>query len=352
MVEELLSEVEKILNPKILELTNLSLYQKRAEKVSTKLLSIRQAHIGTDKSVFLIKNLNSKLEKSGVLIKRECEVFAIEKNILKTENGEYLFKNVLIAPGRKGFSFLQNLMSQMGIDYVDNVVDVGIRLETKISHYPIVKDYYDPKFYFPNGVRTFCTNSKNAFVTVEKYKNFKIINGHALSGERGENGYTNFALLKTIKLKNPVRSGQKMATFLARLANEIGGGKPIMQRIGDFRAGRRSKKETFNFDLYNFKPTCNVCAGDLGLAVPSNIMRDIWAAIKRLDTVSPGVMHPSTIMYYPEIKMYANRPRFIDDNFRVSKNTYMAGDGAGTSRGITGAWASGIRVARGILAKL
>jgi uncharacterized FAD-dependent dehydrogenase len=54
-------------------------------------------------------------------------------------------------------------------------------------------------------------------------------------------------------------------------------------------------------------------------------------------------------MYYPEIKMYANKPSFIDAHFRVSPHLYMVGDGAGTSRGITGAWASGIRAAEGIV---
>ena len=47
--------------------------------------------------------------------------------------------------------------------------------------------------------------------------------------------------------------------------------------------------------------------------------------------------------------MYANKPVFVDRYFRASRNLYMIGDGAGTSRGITGAWASGIRAAEGIL---
>ena len=71
--------------------------------------------------------------------------------------------------------------------------------------------------------------------------------------------------------------------------------------------------------------------------------------MKQLDTIIPGVLHPGTIMYYPEIKLYANKPTFIDDNFMVAENIYMIGDGAGTSRGITGAWASGIRAAEGII---
>jgi hypothetical protein len=256
---------------------------------------------------------------------------------------------VIVAPGRKGFSFLQQLMEKLGIAYVDNIVDVGIRLETRQERYPIVADYYDPKIYFPDNVRTFCTNSGHARVIREQYQDFFLINGHALSLRQSGNNLVNFALLKTIHLKDPVRSGHQMAVYLGRLANEIGGGQPLMQRIGDFRMGKRSKAETFNRDLYDFPPTCMVTAGDLGLAVPARIMRHLWAALKKLDTIVPGILHPSTIMYYPEIKMYANKPVFLDDYFRVTRHLYMIGDGAGTSRGITGAWASGVRAARGIL---
>ena len=161
---------------------------------------------------------------------------------------------VIVAPGRKGFSFLQQVMERMGIAYVDNVVDVGIRLETTVNNYPIVNDYYDPKFLFPDGVRTFCTNSGHARVVLERYQGFSLVNGHALSEEQAGNNLVNFALLKTIGLKDPVRSGQQMAVFLGRLANEIGGGKPLMQRVGDFRMGKRSTAETFNEDLYCVPP--------------------------------------------------------------------------------------------------
>ncbi len=35
-----------------------------------------------------------------------------------------------------------------------------------------------------------------------------------------------------------------------------------------------------------------------------------------------------------------------------AEDIYLIGDGAGTSRGITGAWASGMRAADGILRKI
>ena len=352
--ERLLPRVEEHLRPAIKERQNLEVYQRRAERIGVALLDVRQAHVGTDRSRALIRRLLAELENRGVKLSLEREVTDVfdgaeGPGVVIAGTETVRAGKVIVAPGRKGFSFLQQVMERMGIDYIDNVVDVGIRLETTANNYPIVHDYYDPKFLFPDGVRTFCTNSGHARVVLERYQGFNLVNGHALSAAQAGNDLVNFALLKTIGLRDPVRSGQQMAVYLGRLANEIGGGMPLMQRVGDFRMGKRSAAETFNEDLYSFPPSCPVTAGDLGLAVPAKIMRHIWAALKKLDTIVPGVLHPSTIMYYPEIKMYANKPAFLDRHFRVSGNVYMVGDGAGTSRGITGAWASGIRAAEGIL---
>jgi uncharacterized FAD-dependent dehydrogenase len=352
--ERLLPVVEIHLQPTFKEKQNLEVYQRRAERLGSTLLDVRQAHVGTDRSQELIQRLLDELSQRKVTFMLEREVTGVFDDATGTgvviDGTETVqCRKVIIAPGRKGFSFLQQVMEQMGISYIDNVVDIGIRIETTADNYPIVNDYYDPKFFFPDGVRTFCTNSGHARVVQEHYQGFNLVNGHAFSEQKAGNNLVNFALLKTIRLNDPVRSGQQMAVFLGRLANEIGGGKPLMQRVGDFRMGKRSTVETFNEDLYKFHPSCPVTAGDLGLAVPAKIMRHIWSALKTLDTIVPGVLHPSTIMYYPEIKMYANKPAFLDSHFRVNTNTYMVGDGAGTSRGITGAWASGIRAAEGIL---
>jgi len=352
--ERLLPLVEKHLQPVIKERQNLEVYRQRAERLGVTLLDVRQAHVGTDRSRLLIGRLQDELAGRGVVFSLEREVTDVFDDdrgtgvvIAGTET--LLARKVVIAPGRKGFGFLQQIMERLGVNYTDNVVDVGIRIETTAGNYSIVRDYYDPKFLFPDSVRTFCTNSGAARVVLERYQGFSLINGHAFSERKAPNNLVNFALLKTIGLRDPVRSGQQMAVFLGRLANEIGGGQPLMQRVGDFRMGKRSTAESFNKDLYAFPPSCPVTAGDLGLAVPAKIMRHIWAALKKLDNIVPGVLHPSTIMYYPEIKMYANKPAFVDRYFRVSRNLYMIGDGAGTSRGITGAWASGIRAAEGIL---
>ncbi|HON16113.1 MAG TPA: FAD-dependent oxidoreductase [Spirochaetota bacterium] len=351
--ERLLDIVAAHLQPEITQQRNLDIYIRRAEKLGVTLLNIKQAHVGTDRAKSLIESLIDKLKQMGVDVALETEAIDINydaKKIYLKDETEIRFNDLIIAPGRAGYSWLQMIMDKLNISYSDNVVDVGVRLETREENYPIVKDYYDPKFIFPGRVRTFCTNSGSAHIVKEKYEKYYSVNGHAYSKDMPANGLVNFAMLKTITLTDPVVSGHQFAEILGQMAMQLSGGQPMMQRIGDFRLGKRSKRETFNDDLYNFKPTLkSATPGDVSLAIPSKILRDIWRAMKLLDTIVPGIMHPSTIIYYPEIKTYAIRPEFINRYFMVKPHLYMIGDGAGTSRGITGAWASGIRAAEGIL---
>lgn len=358
--QEYLEEVTDFFKPNILDKNNIEIYQNRAERLGCQLLSIKQTHLGTDGGLLLIKELLKKLDEKGVELALEEEMISINKDekYITTNKRGIKFNKILIAPGRQGFHFLQNIMNAIDVPFLDNIVDIGVRIETKIDHYPIVKDYYDPKFYFPEKVRTFCTNSGRAHVVKEKYttasgENWYSVNGHAFSNElNGEkqSDLVNFAILKTVKLTAPLASGQLYAENLGLNAAQLGGGKPLMQRVGDFRLGSRSREETFNNDLFDFKPSLsNCCPGDISIAMPAKILRAIWKAMKNLDTIVPGILHPSTIMYYPEIKLYANKPNYLDNHFKVSENIYFAGDGAGTSRGITGAWASGIRAAKGMI---
>jgi hypothetical protein len=351
---ELLTEVAGILKPAYEPRTKIGTYVVRAARLGARLLEIRQAHVGTDRAVELIRGLIDRLRDLEVTVALETEATGIDHDnrrlLIDRHPGSYGYDNLVLAPGRVGFRWLQSCMNGLGIDYSDNIVDVGIRVETREENYPIVRDYYDPKFLFPNEVRTFCTNSRAAYVVRERYETYYSVNGHSFSADRPSNGLANFAMLKTIGLTDPVASGHRFGRILGEMAMNLSGGAPMMQRVGDFRLGKRSKRATFDQDLYDFRATLgSATPGDISLAVPGKILRDIWRALKMLDTIVPGVLHPSTILYYPEIKTYGNRPAFLDEHFRVADNLYMIGDGAGTSRGITAAWASGIRAAKGIV---
>jgi len=351
--------VEQHLNPDFMRKNGLEKYQKRAERLGVHLLDVRQCHLGTDGGVRLANHLIAELETRGIDVSLGESVVGIDSDAKRvmTNSREIGYKELILAPGRSGFRFLQSVMEKAGIRYQDNIIDVGVRIETREERFPIVLDYYDPKLYFPGLVRTFCTNSGSAFVVKENYETrdgyrYYSVNGHAYSSNRKRNGLVNFAMLMTVTLTEPLASGQEFAEMLGRQVMLLGGNRPIMQRVGDFRIGKRSKADTFSDDLFDFQPTLKDCtAGDISLVIPGKIMRNIWGSMKFLDTIVPGILHPSTIMYYPEIKLYSNKPNFIDNHFCAAKHIYLVGDGAGTSRGITAAWASGMRAADGILGK-
>ncbi len=110
--ERLLPQVENCLQPAIKEKHNLDLYERRAERIGVTLLDVRQAHVGTDRSRSLIQRLRAELESRGVQFWLEREVTdvldaATETGVIIAGNEAVHGKKVIVAPGRKGFSFLQ-----------------------------------------------------------------------------------------------------------------------------------------------------------------------------------------------------------------------------------------------------
>ncbi|MDR3311647.1 MAG: FAD-dependent oxidoreductase, partial [Spirochaetaceae bacterium] len=152
-----LTRIEEFLCPQILKQANLDIYTKRAERIDVRLLRIRQSHLGTDGGIRLIKKLTADLTKKQVEIAfHESLVTAQEKErVAVTTKREVSYGNLIVAPGRHGFDFLRRFMKELSIPFADNTIDVGLRVETKQERYPIVRDYYDPKFFFPERTRTF-----------------------------------------------------------------------------------------------------------------------------------------------------------------------------------------------------
>jgi uncharacterized FAD-dependent dehydrogenase len=79
---------------------------------------------------------------------------------------------------------------------------------------------------------------------------------------------------------------------------------------------------------------------------------DLMEGLEMLDKVMPGINSDSTLLYGPEIKFYAMRIHTNKMLRTKIPNLYVAGDGAGVSRGIVGAAATGLVAARGILEQL
>jgi len=138
---------------------------------------------------------------------------------------------------------------------------------------------------------------------------------------------------------------------IAKLATTIGGGKPIVQRMGDLRRGRRSTQSKIENNVV--KPTLrDFTPGDVSMALPHRIVVDLLEGLEVLDRIIPGVAADSSLLYAPEIKFYARR-FVVDDNLETSlENLFVAGDGSGLSRDMVNASATGVLAARGMMRRM
>jgi len=334
--------------------------KRKAASTGIKFVDIPQRHIGTDKAPRIISNFEKHLRKKGVKFLLQTKVKDIlikdEKCIgVKLENGRKISARfVLVAPGRIGASWLDKQIEKHGIKARFGPIDVGVRVEvSSIIMDPVIEINRDPKFHirtkrYDDFVRTFCSNH-HGYVVKENYDGMVGVNGHSLISQGSEN--TNFAFLVRVSLTKPVENTISYGESIAKLATTIGGGKPILQRIGDLRRGRRSHAKRI---LQNpVQPTLkDVTPGDISMAMPHRIVMDIIEGLEKLNEVIPGVASDSTLLYGPEIKFYATKV-LIDRGMETSiKNLFAAGDGAGLSRDIVNSAATGILAGRGILDKI
>ena len=178
------------------------------------------------------------------------------------------------------------------------------------------------------------------------------MNGHSYNDSSLSSGNTNFALLVSHHFTEPFKAPNEYAKNISRLANQLACGGVIIQKYGDVKLGRRSTEKRIREGFV--RPTLKEAVpGDLALALPYKTMRSIIEMIEVLDKITPGIATEHTLLYGVEAKYYSAHPA-MDNNLEVKgiSNLFMAGDGAGLTRGLAQASASGIYIARNIIKKI
>lgn len=348
---------EHLFIPKGVEVEQL---KRRAASVGARFIEIVQRHIGSNNAPLVIANFEKDMEEKGIefLLDTAVSDLIIEDNtckgVLIRDDIQIRSRFTIIAPGRVGAKWIDEILYKHKIEAKYAPIDVGVRVEVpSIIMDPITYINHDPKFHiqtrtYDDFVRTFCTNDKG-FVVKEEYEDFIATNGHSLTNELSEN--TNFAFLVRVELTEPIENTVRYGRSIAKLATTIGGKKPVLQRMGDLRRGRRSTEKRLkkNQVINTLK---DVTPGDISMALPHRIVTDIREGLEVLNEIIPGVAADSTLLYAPEIKFYSMQV-IVDTNMESSvKNLFAAGDGAGLSRDIVNAAATGIIAGRGILKKI
>lgn len=341
--------------------TNMEEAKKIGEKIAKEganLLIIKQKHLGSDKLPQYISDFTDYLKEHGVEILENADVFDIvEDNQYivkfkeKNKEKEVKTKYVVVAPGRTGAKWVQEIADKYNIPYVSQSIEIGVRVEVRKE---ILKDLcsviYDPTIFiktdtYNDQIRTFCTNPEG-FVAKENYYGYICVNGHALKETKSNN--SNFAFISRVNLTHPVTNTREYGESIAKIANTLGDGKPIVQSLRDLKLGRRSTMEKINKGF--IEPTLkDVVAGDLALVLPHRIIKNILEGLEKLDKIIPGVNNGETLLYGPEIKFFSNEIT-TDNNMKLEgHNIYFIGDGAGKAGNIVVAAATGLIASRDIL---
>ena len=333
--------------------------KKEVAKTGARLLVLKQKHLGSDKLPGYIKDFTDYLENEGVEIYENANVSDIiskkedEHELVIDGKESIVAKNVVVAPGRTGAKWIQELADKYSIPYTSQSIEIGVRVEVRKE---ILEDItnviYDPTIFiktdtYTDEIRTFCTNP-GGFVAKENYYGFICVNGHSLKDIKSNN--SNFAFISKVGLTEPVTNTRLYGESIARIANTLGDGKPIIQSLRDLKKGRRSEWKRINKGF--IEPTLKDCvAGDLSLVLPHRIITNILEGLEKLDKIIPGVNNDETLLYGPEIKFFSNE---IDTNnkFKLENyNIYFVGDGAGKAGNIVTAAATGLVAARDIIEK-
>ncbi len=330
--------------------------KRKAASHGARFIDIVQRHIGSDKAPKVIGSHMKSLKQRGVefVLQTEVSDLLVEKGRcvgVKANGKKMRAKCVLSAPGRVGLDFVSHIVKEHDLDSRYAPIDIGVRVEVpSIVMEPITDINIDPKFHiwthtYGDFVRTYCTNYRG-FVVKETYKSAIGVNGHGLIGKKSMN--TNFAFLVQINLTEPLENTTAYGSSIAQLATTIGGGRPLIQRLGDLKRGRRStlvriKENNVKATLHDTTP------GDIAMALPARLVTDIVEGLDVLNQIIPGVAANSTLLYAPEIKYYAMEVS-VDKDFQTSlPGLYTAGDGSGHSRDLVNAAATGLLAARGII---
>jgi len=197
---------------------------------------------------------------------------------------------------------------------------------------------------YGDSVRTFCMNPYGHVVT-ENVDGLITVNGHSYSDPSLHSKNTNFALLVSNRFTQPFNEPYQYGKRIASLSNMLGGGV-LVQRFGDLIKGVRTNEHRLSKSFTT--PTLNATPGDLSLALPKRHLDNIIEMIYALDKLAPGTANYDTLLYGVEVKFYSSRLELTDNLETKFANMFACGDGAGVTRGLSQAAASGVYVARTI----
>jgi len=332
--------------------------EKRALENDLHLLQASVKHLGTENNLeilkkiydYLLERLEMKFNTQVISINPEADNYTIELHTGDTINCKYL----IVAPGRSGAEWFSKQCKKLKLDLINNQVDIGVRVEVPAKVFEHITDVvYESKLVYRTKqygdlVRTFCMNPYGHVVS-ENVDGIVTVNGHSYTDPKLRSENTNFALLVSNRFTEPFNEPYQYGKRIASLSNMLGGGV-LVQRFGDLIKGARTNPHRLSQSFTH--PTLNATPGDLSLVLTKRHLDNIIEMIYALDKIAPGTANYDTLLYGVEVKFYSSRLELTNTLETKLPNMFAIGDGAGITRGLSQASASGVLVARTIAERI
>ena len=331
--------------------------EKRALENDLHLRQARCKHLGTENNLRILTNIYEYLrEKCEFRFHTPVETIEATGDgyRLSTPKGDVDCRFCIAAPGRGGAEWFAGECGRLGLKLTNNQVDLGVRVELPAKVFEHITDVvYESKLLYRtkqygDTVRTFCMNPYGHVVS-ENVDDLITVNGHSYADPALRSENTNFALLVSNRFTEPFKEPYAYGKHIASLSNMLGGGV-LVQRFGDLIRGARTNEHRLSQSYV--KPTLAATPGDLSLVLPKRHMDNIIEMIYALDKIAPGTANYDTLLYGVEVKFYSSRPRLSGELETERKDLFAIGDGAGVTRGLAQAGASGVCAAQAILKRL
>ncbi|MGA8849187.1 MAG: NAD(P)/FAD-dependent oxidoreductase [Dehalococcoidia bacterium] len=337
---------------------NIAELEREATSAGLTLIPVQLRHLGTELCHETLKAMQNYLSpKLDIRLRTTIKNIIVDDGVVKaveTSNGENLScRYLILAPGREGAEWLCNEAERLKLSLDSNPVDVGCRIEVPMTTMEkLTSTLYESKleFYsksFNDRVRTFCMCPGGEVIMESTGGSDPVITVNGIGYTQPRTKNTNFALLVSTTFTEPFHEPIAYGKYLARLANVLSGGV-LVQRFGDLMDGRRSTQARLQNNP--IEPSLKAATpGDLSFALPYRYLKSIVEMLQAIDKLVPGVASPYTLLYGIEVKFYSSRLKLTPCLETEIGNIFAAGDGAGISRGLVQASASGIVAAREIL---
>ncbi len=334
--------------------------ERRALEFDLHLLQAQCKHLGTENNLKILQSIyetvRQRVEYRFRSTVKEIEPLGEEGYRLHTEKGDGVdCKWLIAAPGRSGAEWFANKCTDLGLPLINNQVDIGVRVELPAKVFQHITDVvYESKLVYRtkqygDQVRTFCMNPYG-HVVAENVEGINTVNGHSYSDPKLRSENTNFPLLVSTRSTAPFNQPSRSGKHIAALSNMLAGGV-LVQRFGDLVSGIRTNEHRMAKSFV--QPTLTAAVpGDLSLALPKRQLDDIIEMIYQLDKLAPGSANYDTLLYGAEVKFYSSRITLSNELETALPGFFAIGDGAGVTRGLAQAGASGVKVAQVISQRL